>query len=107
MDQLIHQRDRQPAAFIYAQAVMRVPPLAPWEIQVWWAVPRAVGVEGVALLDAAERQRRSGYRRDADRDRFTTGVLLTRLVLAEHRGQPAESIRLDRRCTRCGGPHGR
>ena len=53
-------------------------------VTVWWAElgaarPALLGLAG--LLDPVERARRDRYLRDADRDRFTLGVAMTRLAV--------------------------
>jgi 4'-phosphopantetheinyl transferase len=60
----------------------------------------------VDLLNPTERQRRERYLRAADRDRFTIGVVLTRLILSGILGTAPEKILLDRTCPDCGKPHG-
>jgi 4'-phosphopantetheinyl transferase len=76
-------------------------------VTVWWASREAARPELVALLDPIERARRERYLRDADRDRFTVGVAVTRLAVAERLGIAPERVALDRACRDCGEPHGR
>lgn len=76
------------------------------ESQVWWAAPGDVRPRHTRLLDAVERGRRDRYLRVEDRDRFTIGVALTRLVLGRALGLPPERVPLDRTCPDCGRPHG-
>jgi 4'-phosphopantetheinyl transferase len=87
--------------------IIDVPALGAGECQVWWATLGPVRDAHIAVLDAVERDRRDAYRRDDDRDRFTIGVVMTRLVLAAHTRTPAADVSLDRTCTRCGLPHGK
>lgn len=74
--------------------------------RVWWGHPADVRPEQVDLLNPTERQRRERYVRAADRDRFTLGVVLTRLILSGILGTAPEEILLDRTCPDCGKPHG-
>lgn len=84
-----------------------VPGLSPVECQVWWAVPRPPDEAHAALLSEVEVGRRDGIRAAADRDRFTTGVVLSRLLLAGHSAADPAGLALHRTCSRCGGPHGK
>jgi 4'-phosphopantetheinyl transferase len=59
------------------------------------------------LLDEVEHGRRERYLRTEDRDRFTLGVAVTRLVLGPLLGLPPERVPLNRECPDCGKPHGR
>jgi 4'-phosphopantetheinyl transferase len=61
----------------------------------------------LTVLSEQERDRRERLRRTADRDRFTVGVALTRLVLAGALSVEPWSLRLARRCSGCGGDHGK
>jgi 4'-phosphopantetheinyl transferase len=74
--------------------------------QVWWAARGDVRPGHVRLLDAVEHGRRDRYLRAEDRDRFTIGVALTRLVLGEALDVPPERVPLDRTCPDCDRPHG-
>jgi 4'-phosphopantetheinyl transferase len=74
---------------------------------VWWATLADVRPGHVALLDDVERARRERYLRTEDRDRFTLGVAVTRLVLGPLLGLPPERVPLSRDCPDCGKPHGR
>lgn len=74
--------------------------------EVWWATPADVRSGHVALLDPVERRRRARYLRDEDRDRFTLGVAMTRLVLGPLLGLPPEQVPVTRACRVCGEPHG-
>lgn len=75
--------------------------------EVWWADLRQVPAQPPTLLDATERGRRDRLRLVADRERFTLGATLLRLVAAHHLGGPADRVRVDRTCAGCGRPHGR
>lgn len=81
--------------------------LPPGAAHVWWAPRSAARPSWQALLDPVERQRRAGYRREEDRDRFLVGAVLTRLVLAAALGIDPVSVRLDRDCPDCDRPHGK
>ena len=82
-------------------------PLEPGICQVWWATPRFVTEGHVTLLCDVERRRRHAYRRAIDRDRFTLGAALIRIVVGLHTGQHPGAVRVDRACTTCGQPHGK
>jgi len=76
-------------------------------VTVWWARLADARPSHVDLLDPVERERRAAYRLDADRDRFTTGVAVSRTVLDRLLRRPPEAVPLDRTCPSCGRPHGR
>lgn len=61
----------------------------------------------VGLLDPAERGRRDGYRRDADRARFTVAAALLRLVGGVHVGVAPDRLAIRRSCPDCARPHGK
>ena len=75
--------------------------------EVWWATPDLARQPHLDLLDDAERGRREALRRDADRDRFTIGAALLRLVVGAVLGVAAASVPVVRDCAGCGRPHGR
>ena len=91
-------------------------------VTVWWAslarwsapAPDAAPDPGrdaaraalAGLLDPDERARRARYLRDADRDRFTLGVAITRVVAGRRSGLPPERVAITRRCPDCDEPHG-
>ncbi|MEU6412213.1 4'-phosphopantetheinyl transferase superfamily protein [Microbispora sp. NPDC046933] len=75
--------------------------------QIWWATTAMARWWHPGLLSHAERERRGRLRHAADRDRFTVGVALTRLVLAGRLGVDPRALRLERRCPGCGGDHGK
>jgi 4'-phosphopantetheinyl transferase len=77
------------------------------ECHVWWAARSQGAGWHIRLLDAVESARRGSYVRAADRDRFTVGVTLTRLVLGAWLGIPPGRVPLDRTCVHCGRQHGR
>lgn len=89
--------------------MLTVPPLDAGECQVWWARPltRSASDPLVALLDPTEQGRRAGYRRDADRARFTVAAGLLRLVAGLQLGVPPERLAITRSCPDCDRPHGR
>lgn len=84
-----------------------VPRLDGAECQVWWAGPGQARPGHRALLNAVERARADAYARAVDRDRFTVGCALSRLVLGGLLDMPAAAVSLRRECGQCGGPHGR
>ncbi|MFC7622937.1 4'-phosphopantetheinyl transferase family protein [Microlunatus sp. GCM10028923] len=57
-------------------------------------------------LDEVEQGRLAGLRRASDRDRFVLGTALLRCVIGDLMGGGPKLIKLDRRCLRCGAPHG-
>jgi 4'-phosphopantetheinyl transferase len=59
------------------------------------------------LLDDVERARAAAFVRSDDRARFVVGAALLKLAVADQTGDSARSVRVDRRCASCGGPHGR
>jgi 4'-phosphopantetheinyl transferase len=84
-----------------------IPPLAAGHCQLWWA--RLAGTRpGLdRLLDPVEQQRQAAYRHQADRDRFTLGVVVSRLVLGAHLALAPQRVSIDRTCPHCGRPDGR
>lgn len=86
-------------------AVPDTPPLR--GCQVWWARLDQVRPWHDRLLAPVERDRRDGLRNPEDRDRFTLGVALSRLLLAGHLGTPPDRLAIDRTCRRCRRQHGR
>ncbi len=84
-----------------------VPALGPDDCQVWWARLDYCASWHRQFLNPAECQRRERYLRDSDRDRFTLGVALSRLILAAHLQVAPADLAIDRSCPRCGQPHGR
>ena len=77
------------------------------DADVWWAARADAAPELEALLDDVERERRSAYRRQEDRDRFLVGCALAKVALGRRLDRPPESIRLTRTCPTCGKPHGK
>lgn len=57
-------------------------------------------------LSAAERERWSTIRRDADRARYLVGHRLVRSLLAEEFDVPLREVPIDVACSACGRPHG-
>lgn len=69
---------------------------------------RTGGLEAVAehLLGPAERARADGYRRAEDRRTSVVASLLVRAVAGRALGVAPGAVQVERRCPRCGGPHG-
>ena len=84
-----------------------MPELHDDECHVWWATLTHCAAWHTRLLNPTETARLRSYRRPADRDRFTVGVALTRLVLGAQLGVAPEAVPIDRTCARCGAAHGR
>lgn len=74
------------------------------QVEVWWAV---VAGPGWAPLDPVERARYEAMRSPEARATFALGCALVRAVAAEHLGCAPAAVPIDRRCARCGGPHGK
>jgi len=77
------------------------------ELTVWWARLADARPAHVELLDPIERHRRTEYRDASERDRFTLGAALSRIVLGAHLGVDPSRVPLDRSCDSCPRPHGR
>lgn len=75
-------------------------------VTVWWAERSAVRPGLLGLLDPVERDRRGRYLREADRDRFTLGAVVSRMVAGARLGVPPERVPLSRACADCDQPHG-
>jgi 4'-phosphopantetheinyl transferase len=84
-----------------------VPELPAGGVQAWWASPADARSLPVASLSPIERARRDAYRQGVDRDRFTVGAVLVRLLLAAHTSRDAATLAIDRTCPVCAKPHGR
>lgn len=74
---------------------------------VWWGEAAAYAPWHDALLNPAERERRDRYAFQADRARFAVAAALLRLVASRLLGVAPEQVAVDRRCLKCGRPHGR
>jgi 4'-phosphopantetheinyl transferase len=74
---------------------------------VWWARRQDAAPRLAGLLDQAEQRRWAAYRSEADRDRFLVGCALAKTVIAASTGQQPADVSFDRRCRRCGQPHGK
>src|SRR5260370_20138591 len=83
-----------------------IPGLGADDGQVWWASRVDIAPWHQQLQDPAERQRRERYHFAADRDRFTLGVALSRLILGAHLKTAPANVLIDRTCARCGETHG-
>ena len=84
-----------------------VPLLAEKHCQVWWGRPGDARDAHLALLDPVERERRESFKRQIDRDRFTVGATLLRLLVAGHAGADPAALAVDRACAHCDRPHGK
>jgi 4'-phosphopantetheinyl transferase len=74
---------------------------------VWWARKLDASDRHAGLLDDTERERLARYRSEDDRQRFLTGCVLAKTVLARYTGRPVAGISFDRTCGQCGRPHGK
>jgi 4'-phosphopantetheinyl transferase len=84
-----------------------IPAIGPGECHVFWARRTHCGSGHRHLMNSIERDRQERYLRASDRDRFTVGVVLTKLILGSQLNIAAASVPLDRTCGQCGQPHGR
>lgn len=75
-------------------------------VNLWWAELRSVDVRLFGLLDAVESRRLAGIERDADRGRFVLGATLLRVAVSAATDVDPGSVRVERSCDECGGPHG-
>lgn len=74
-----------------------------------WLAPlsRDCGLSLDDLLDREERERAAQFRLAGDRARLVVGAVLSRLVDRRSTGIRPDHVALDRRCGRCGQPHGK
>lgn len=85
---------------------MTCPPEPPAVVDLW--VRRVADVpDGRDLLDDHERSTLATFVSPATALSYAAGHVLARRAVAEVVGSPAASLRFDRTCPRCGGPHGR
>ena len=84
---------------------MSFPALTPGTGQVWWAEAGSAGPGLAGLLDSHERDRWEAMQAGAGT--YLAAHALARLVLGGLAGLPASGVRFERRCLRCGGPHGK
>lgn len=78
------------------------------EVRVWWAHARPRSSELLALLDPIEATRLSTLRRSADRDRFASAHVLTRVVLAGYLATYPDEVPIRAVCKLCGAEgHGK
>ncbi|MFB9546644.1 4'-phosphopantetheinyl transferase family protein [Micromonospora sagamiensis] len=73
----------------------------------WWADLGMLRRWHGRLLDDTERRRLAAIGHPRHRRQSTLGAVLLRLVVAHHRGVPADRVRVVRECPACAGPHGR
>jgi 4'-phosphopantetheinyl transferase len=74
---------------------------------VWWSNPAEETPTLHGLLDAVERDRYAGYRREVDKQRFLTGRSLIRAAAAAALDIAPGDVTLDSSCFDCGKPHGK
>lgn len=72
-----------------------------WATVAGWAATDALPLSGM------ERHRIASMRREDDRARFLAARRLLRATVADVTGTDPSSSRLEQRCDRCGGEHGR
>lgn len=75
-------------------------------LQVWWSTLDAVDRGLRSRVDPDELARADAYDRPADAARSLLGAALLRVAVAEHSGVAPGDVRVDRRCSDCGGAHG-
>lgn len=83
------------------------PAVRPAHCHVWWATPSLARDWHVRLLSPGEHDRRARLRQAADRDRFTVGCALLRIVVGRATGVSPAALELDRSCPDCARPHGK
>jgi 4'-phosphopantetheinyl transferase len=90
-----------------AGAAAALAALGDGECQVWWATPSLARDWHVEVLSADERARRARLRRAEDRDRFTVGCALLRVIVGGLTAVAPSAVALDRTCPDCDRPHGK
>src|SRR5262245_49932214 len=80
-------------------------PVSLGDCHVWWATP--ITYWPAELIAPAEERRCDQLTRLEDRQRFVTGVALSRLLLGDQSGRPPMDLIIDRTCVRCGQEHGK
>jgi 4'-phosphopantetheinyl transferase len=76
-------------------------------VQIHWAPVRTATGSDLASLSASELGRMSRFRQQADRDRFASGVVLSRRTLAAETGVDPRDLVINRTCQQCGAEHGK
>ncbi|HUR73235.1 MAG TPA: 4'-phosphopantetheinyl transferase superfamily protein [Sporichthya sp.] len=76
--------------------------LPPDEVHVWWGHARPRSSELLDFLDPIEATRHSALRRAADRDRFASAHVLTRVVLASYQPSYVDDVAIRATCKLCG-----
>jgi len=76
-------------------------------VRVYWAKVDDCDPKLLTLLSPVERTRHTGYRREADANRFLLGAAMVRIVAGHHLGQPPQDVTVERRCPDCDRPHGK
>jgi 4'-phosphopantetheinyl transferase len=77
------------------------------QVQVWWAELHHAADISADLMDDVECGRYAALRQEVDRHRFKLGCALLRLIAGATLTRPARTVRVDRTCAVCGGPHGK
>lgn len=90
-----------------AEASFAVPLLEVGSAHVWWARPTDASPWLATLFNHDERQRLAALRQQLDRDRFSVGCALVRLLAGTYLGQAPAEVRVHRGCRECGKPHGK
>lgn len=89
------------------QTMTEVPKLVEGAVHVWWAAPSHAAPWMRELLDKAEWDRHTRYRRPADQDRFLVGCTLLKRAAAAQLDIDASTVRLIRICPDCDEAHGK
>lgn len=84
-----------------------VPVLGPADCHIWWADPRTVTDDCLALLDGAEQERIPQLRKEEDRQRFIAGRALLRTAAGGYLGVPPRRLVVVARCPDCRRNHGK
>lgn len=97
----------EPMARAATQTESAATPARDNRVDIWWARTEHFEPALIRVLDAVERSRAGRYRRREDRARFVLGAAVARIGAALRLGVPLLSVELDRRCLKCGRPHGK
>jgi len=83
------------------------PRLVEGTVHVWWAAPGDAAPWMYELLNEAERNRHTRYRRPIDQGRFLVGCTLLKRAAAAQLDVDAGTVTLVRVCPDCDEPHGK